>query len=225
MPAPMREEFPSQIKDVLAKRAGYRCSNPGCLQLTSGPQDDPGGFVNVGVAAHITAASPGGARFDPTLSPEVRRSVENGIWLCQNHAKLVDNDPAHYTVESLKEWKRIAEAFAKLEIEYRPHLSPGDAQRFRKAEQAMPALLMEMRSDLAAHPFEREFIVKTKGSVYNKAGLYLAYHLDEHEDLESRLQLLENLRLIRDVTYNNVKRFRFTEELVDYLTATNPSSA
>ena len=37
------------------------------------------------------------------------------------------------------------------------------------------------------------------------------------------MRILENLGLVQDITYNNVKRFVFTEELVDYLTATNPA--
>jgi hypothetical protein len=46
----------------------------------------------LGVAAHITAASPDGPRYDQNLSSEQRKSPDNGIWLCQNCAKLVDND-------------------------------------------------------------------------------------------------------------------------------------
>src|SRR5436309_10811670 len=98
------DEFPASTKDLLAKRVGYRCSNPACKQLTSGPQEDPLGSINVGVAAHVTAASPEGPRYNPTLTPEQRRSPENGIWLCQNCAKLVDNDPNRYTVHVLNEW-------------------------------------------------------------------------------------------------------------------------
>jgi hypothetical protein len=34
-----------------------------------------------------------GPRYDPVLTVEQRCSVANGIWLCQNCAKLIDNDP------------------------------------------------------------------------------------------------------------------------------------
>ena len=67
------------------------------------------GVVNVGVASHITAASPDGPRYDPSLTPEERRHQSNGIWLCQNDGKLVDSDSEHFTVEMLHEWKRLAE--------------------------------------------------------------------------------------------------------------------
>lgn len=98
----MREEFPIRTQRVLAQRVGLRCSREGCAQPTAGPQVDPSKALNVGVAAHITAASPGGPRYDPTLTTSQRRSVQYGIWLCQTCAKLVDNDPGRYTVATLQ---------------------------------------------------------------------------------------------------------------------------
>lgn len=82
-----------------------------------GPQIDSDKSVNIGVAAHITAASPGGPRYDGSLSPEERSSPENGVWLCQNCAKLVDNDPRQYPSDVLSDWKIEAETAAKLEIQ------------------------------------------------------------------------------------------------------------
>src|SRR5688572_6270545 len=118
----MRDEFSSNVKEVLAKRVGHRCSNPECRQPTSGPQSDPQKVVNVGVASHITAASVGGARYNEQLTAEHRSNPANGIWLCQKCGKLVDNDASRYTVEKLLEWKRLAEDAAIREIEAAPHL-------------------------------------------------------------------------------------------------------
>lgn len=70
------------------------------------------------MAAHITAASRKGPRYDKTLSAEGRCSIENAIWLCQNCAKLIDNDAARYTVDLLRQWKRLSEEAARLAIEY-----------------------------------------------------------------------------------------------------------
>lgn len=112
----MRDEFSQETKHVLAQRVGCRCSNPDCRVLTSGPQIEPTKALNIGVAAHITAAASGGPRFDPRLSEEQRRNPENGIWLCQNCAKLVDNDERAYPAELLRNWKRQAEAKAILEM-------------------------------------------------------------------------------------------------------------
>src|SRR6266404_5834247 len=113
----MRDDFPSATIEQLAKRVGYRCSNPSCRRPTSGPRDDPDKSINIGVAAHITAASPGGARYDKSLTPAARQSIENGIWLCQDCGKLVDNDAQRYSVEVLRNWKASAEELALLELE------------------------------------------------------------------------------------------------------------
>ncbi|MBU2524538.1 hypothetical protein KKG71_05075 [Patescibacteria group bacterium] len=113
----MRDDFSQQTLDVLAKRVGVRCSNPACRKLTTGPRTDSSRIINIGVGAHITAAAEGGPRFDPHLLAEARKSPDNGIWLCQNCAKLVDNDPSRYTVEVLREWKHRAEGFALSEVE------------------------------------------------------------------------------------------------------------
>src|SRR5260370_24444777 len=108
----MRDDFPTMVVENLAKRVGQLCSRPGCDQPTSGPQSNPEKAINVGVAAHITAASPNGPRYDLNLTPERRRSIENGIWLCQTCAKLVDNDAIRYPAPLLREWKRIAAEMA-----------------------------------------------------------------------------------------------------------------
>jgi hypothetical protein len=107
-----RDDFPISVKQLLANRVNHRCSKSDCKATTSGPQIEPEGSINVGVAAHITAASAGGPRFDAGLSPEQRASAANGIWLCQNCAKLVDNDAQRFTADLLQEWKAAAEAEA-----------------------------------------------------------------------------------------------------------------
>ena len=77
--------------------------------MTRGAQSNDDGTINVGLAAHITAASPDGPRYDPNLTSDQRKHHSNGIWLCQNHGKLVDSDESQFTVEVLLSWKRIAE--------------------------------------------------------------------------------------------------------------------
>lgn len=109
-----RDDFSRGVKDILAHRAGYRCSKPSCRAFTVGPSDEnPTATSNIGVAAHITAASQGGPRFDPNMSSEARRSVTNGIWLCQTHAKEVDDDVQRFTPETLRAWKDAAEGEAR----------------------------------------------------------------------------------------------------------------
>jgi hypothetical protein len=91
---------------VLAKRAGFICSNPYCQSNTSGPHSDVNKSVNLGEAAHIRGAEVGSARYDPAMTSEERRSITNGIWLCNRCAKIVDNDEKNYTVDILYRWKQ-----------------------------------------------------------------------------------------------------------------------
>lgn len=104
-----RDDFPNKVKDILAKRAGFLCSNPHCRKLTVGSNEDFNKATSIGIAAHITAASAGGPRFDNTLSSEERSRIDNGIWLCSNCASLIDRDPEKYTEEFLRSWKQLAE--------------------------------------------------------------------------------------------------------------------
>lgn len=113
------DDFSIQTKETLGKRVGMRCSNPTCRKPTSGPREEPGKAVNIGVASHITAAAPSGPRYNDGLTSEQRCSIDNAIWLCQNCAKLVDNDDRRYTVDILREWKDLAEERARLELERR----------------------------------------------------------------------------------------------------------
>lgn len=112
-----RDDFSDETKRVLALRVGYLCSNPKCRKATTGPQQDPTKAINIGVAAHITAAAPGGPRYDATLTPEQRRYAGNGIWACQSCGKLIDNDKKRYTTETLVQWKQEAEAEALERLE------------------------------------------------------------------------------------------------------------
>lgn len=87
-------------------RAGYCCSFSECGRPTVGPSETgPDKHVNIGVAAHITAASPGGPRYDATMTSEQRSSITNGIWLCQSHARLIDVNPDAFPVHRLHEIK------------------------------------------------------------------------------------------------------------------------
>lgn len=100
-----RDNFTAQTKQTLLERAGGRCTNPDCRELTLKPASHPEKSIREGVAAHIHAASPGGPRHNPDQSPEERTSIENGIWLCRECAWRVDQEPEEYTPDLLREWK------------------------------------------------------------------------------------------------------------------------
>ncbi|NYB24566.1 hypothetical protein [Pseudomonas aeruginosa] len=122
-----RDDFSNSVKIELAGRVGWICSFPGCGQSTSGPShDSPERMIKNGTAAHITAAAPGGPRYDPTLTPEQRRSIENGIWMCPRHGSLIDKDGA-YSAAEIKSWKANAENIARRNLEYGPDSQTGYA--------------------------------------------------------------------------------------------------
>ncbi len=114
----MRDDFNRLTLEMLARRVGVRCSNPKCRKPTSGPSIVPTNTVNIGVGAHITAASPGGPRFNRNKSARWRRSIANGIWLCQNCAKLIDNDITLYAGKRIcLRWKSVSENLAREALE------------------------------------------------------------------------------------------------------------
>jgi hypothetical protein len=215
-PDTMRDDFTAPVKDLLAKRVGFRCSNPACRKPTSGPQEDPAKAINVGVAAHITAASPDGPRYDLSLNSDARGDVANGIWLCQTCAKLIDNDHSRYPVEVLERWKAISESAALRSLENRID-TEDDELLFLRLEQLMPDLLDEIRSDLAARPLSREFVLLKKAWSYWAKGNELSYFYEDHPELDNKIRILLNYDLIRQITFGSTaKHYVFTEAFVRY---------
>lgn len=106
---PREDDFPAATKRIIAERSGFVCAYPSCMAPTSGPAIEGSRAINIGVAAHISAASPLGPRFDSTMSSEQRQSPENGIWMCATHATLIDRDIDRYSLDLLREWKSQAE--------------------------------------------------------------------------------------------------------------------
>ncbi|MBN2526975.1 MAG: hypothetical protein JXR76_11330 [Deltaproteobacteria bacterium] len=106
-----RNDFSSKTRELIAKKSGYICAFPDCGWLTiAGSDSRSSEITDIGVAAHITAAAPGGPRYDSIISSEERSSERNGIWLCQNHAKHVDDNEKEYTADTLRRWKTQHEA-------------------------------------------------------------------------------------------------------------------
>lgn len=142
----MRDDFKQNIKETLAKRVAFICSNPECNMPTIGPNEIQDRSTNIGVAAHISAASRGGKRYDDKMSPDQRSSIENGIWLCQSCAKLIDSDEVKFTTELLLSWKKESELKA--------------GKRLNKQVQNAPAIFSDQSSyeKIEANGyFEKEF--------------------------------------------------------------------
>jgi|TARA_R110002012_G_scaffold114250_2_gene260849 hypothetical protein len=108
-----RDDFTAATKRTLAERSGFRCSYLGCPKATVGPSNESEISVSrTGVACHITAAAPRGKRYDPFLTTVERKSISNGVWMCQTHSIEIDRDESRYTTALLKHWKEVAETRA-----------------------------------------------------------------------------------------------------------------
>lgn len=101
-----RDEFTPATRRAIERQARGHCSYPLCRRLTSGATSDGVGEINIGIASHICAAAPEGPRYDEEMTRDQRRSADNGIWLCDVHARAVDSKDSKFTVEELREWKR-----------------------------------------------------------------------------------------------------------------------
>jgi hypothetical protein len=104
-----RDDFSQRTRELVALRANQLCSFRGCSWPTSGPSSESSEAVNnTGVAAHIHAAAPGrGARrYLASMSRQERAHIDNAIWLCGFHARLIDADELTYTADVLRAMKR-----------------------------------------------------------------------------------------------------------------------
>lgn len=112
-----RINFTKGTQRLIAERAGYKCSFPNCQLTTSGPGADGAHSSRNGIAAHIYSASPGGPRGRGGLTGEEIAKPDNGIWLCSNHAKLIDeNGGAGFSPETLLSYKALHEDRVRKEL-------------------------------------------------------------------------------------------------------------
>jgi hypothetical protein len=118
-----RADFSHTTADLIAARAGYQCSFPTCDRRTIGPGAGPRDTSSSGVAAHIYSASPNGPRGQGGLTHDELTKPENGIWLCAEHARLVDNNQGRrFSSETLLSYKALQEA--RVEREHQGLYSP-----------------------------------------------------------------------------------------------------
>lgn len=208
----MRDNFSKVTINTLAKRVGWLCSNPDCSVHTVGPNSDKTKSTTIGVACHITAASFGGPRFDPTLDNKARGSIENGIWLCQSCSKLIDSDTIKYRENILKEWKYLAERNADLSIR-----KSNKSKDYSRIFNLMPELILEMRKDLLENILEREFVLLKREYGYQDSRNIFRYFYNDHADLDNKIRLLERHSLVEEITFNRTSRFLFNEVFVEIL--------
>jgi len=148
-------DFSSGTIQLLGRRVAFVCSRANCRRRTIGPHSSDSQVTVIGEAAHICAASPGGARYDVSMSDEERGSHDNGIWLCANCATEIDKDQSRFPVSLLRQWKEDAELEALNLLEnpaYRNHRQHKEQlARFLLEAQQLRGRLSESSLPIADH--------------------------------------------------------------------------
>lgn len=113
-----RIEFSEITKDIIARRAGFKCSFPGCNKTLVGPGVENDKYITIGECAHIFSAVAKGPRTNGGLSDAELKRPENGIYLCRNHHKIVDGKAKDnkYTSDLLARYKSRHEFLISAEL-------------------------------------------------------------------------------------------------------------
>jgi len=91
---------------IVAQKSHNRCAYPDCgAVLVVEPHSSADSAKSVGKFAHICAASPGGPRYDASMSDAQRSSADNLIFLCGTHHDVIDSQLDHHTVQYLRDAK------------------------------------------------------------------------------------------------------------------------
>jgi len=109
----MTRSSESTIKKLFARSRNV-CAFPDCSTRIVDPLSE----TIVGEVCHIKARSPNGPRFDPTQTEEERYAYANLILLCAVHHRVIDDDPAKFTVEQLQDIKEIHERDGDIELSH-----------------------------------------------------------------------------------------------------------
>lgn len=211
----MRDDFKKTTKDTLANRVGNKCSNPSCRINTSGSNSNNQKATNTGVAAHITAASKNGPRFNPKLSKEDRVSISNGIWLCYNCSVLIDKDSQKFSVELLKKWKIISEYLSETEINrnsnlenivnpsFTPSLQYKNAiEDFnKKIKKLIPNGIRNPKENNKLIPFESEKIILSLSTL----NILIRVGFEILDSVYEKIKLLIVNTQIREISTSNIR--------------------
>jgi hypothetical protein len=132
---------------ALLINCGDQCAFPGCGHRVANDHQD---FI--AEIAHICAASPGGERYDPSMTNDQRRSYDNLLILCHAHHVETDN-VKRFPVEAMREMKRSHE----------------DGVRLRRKLVVTPALLEQALRSLDASASRTQLPALKSGNLPKRA--------------------------------------------------------
>lgn len=93
-------------------------------------------------------------------------------------------------------------------------------KEFKIVVTKMPDLIKEMKEDLGNPEMSecREFFISPSKTVtINSKNPAFLYFEDEHDNLKSKIRILENTGFVFDITPGNAPKYQFVEEFVEYL--------
>lgn len=217
-PKTNRDDFSPKVKRIIAQRVNYHCSR--CDAGTSGPRLDPTKSLSTGVAGHITAAAPGGPRYNPSLTPAQRKDFENAIWLCRTCGTLVDCDESMFTVEQLVRWKRAAEARALAGLSSSAgDMHPASNRISLSPEEIEILIAAEGDGEIAVPKTELGFFVRTSTRQFIDSSdrAIAAIYLDAFEGLRQKGMIRPYGGIAYDLTGSGVIAARNLKKLQDGL--------
>ncbi|MDW3209901.1 MAG: hypothetical protein R8N23_08545 [Reichenbachiella sp.] len=191
----MNPDFSKNTVDIIAKRAGFICSNPDCRTKTVGPNSQPDKSTTIGEAAHIRGARPSAKRFKAEMTDSARSEVTNAIWLCRNCHKLIDTDEEKFSTEDLFKWREIHEEYILSEL--------GSKSAQIKNEQ-----LQFILDQFESYPFiiRRIIVDKPDGWEYRLTAELMRYlnapHLRKLKDLRNNLYLKPQNHIEEEDAFN-----------------------
>jgi hypothetical protein len=93
-------------------------------------------------------------------------------------------------------------------------------KEFKTIVTKMPDLIQEMKEDLLNPETSgcREFFISPRKSVaFNHRTPVFFYYEDEHDNLKSKIRILESAGFVFDITSGNAPKYQFDEEFIELL--------
>lgn len=93
-------------------------------------------------------------------------------------------------------------------------------KQYQQIKQKMPSLMDEIKTDIKIPELKScrvFYILPSKSIVFNSAHPAFSYFEDEHENLKSKIGILEEAEFIYDITEKNTPKYQFSEEFIDFL--------
>jgi len=212
----------NRTRKLLWGYSGNRCAY--CrreLIMDATTQDDES---VVGDECHIVSDKSNGPRYNSEFLIDEIDSYPNLILLCRIHHKMVDDQSEKFTADFLRRLKAehtswIAETLESATFLKNLPVTKSIETAFLKVKSSMPELIAEMKKDLTkeGNDLIREFFIVSKRWELNVVDHYFVYYFEEHENLQGKVHVLENYGFVIDVTSENVKKYRMTEEFIDLL--------